>query len=236
MSENKTGKYLKYAIGEIILVVIGILIALQINNWNETLKNKEREREILQDIKTSLQSDLELYDKVFNGRFETKRIGLEFLKKAAYANQNHSKDTLMRYVRMIQLDIQFRYERGPFDALKSAGFELIKDKEMRKKIITTYESYLPGYSLFINNYNDDRVTLGQKFQQDILKEVLIKEEEGRLDIVARIKVDNLLQHPSFISLLALEQDKYENYMDRMADVKNQMNVLIAELNGLIVDD
>ena len=38
MSENKTGKYLKYAIGEIILVVIGILIALQINNWNEKRK------------------------------------------------------------------------------------------------------------------------------------------------------------------------------------------------------
>ena len=34
MSENKTGKYLKYAIGEIVLVVIGILIALSINNWN----------------------------------------------------------------------------------------------------------------------------------------------------------------------------------------------------------
>ena len=34
MSENNTGKYLKYAIGEILLVVIGILIALQINNWN----------------------------------------------------------------------------------------------------------------------------------------------------------------------------------------------------------
>lgn len=39
MSENKTGKYFKYAIGEIVLVVIGILIALQINNWNESRKN-----------------------------------------------------------------------------------------------------------------------------------------------------------------------------------------------------
>ena len=37
--ENKTGKYLKYAIGEIVLVVIGILIALQINNWNENRKD-----------------------------------------------------------------------------------------------------------------------------------------------------------------------------------------------------
>jgi hypothetical protein len=43
MEQNKTGRYFKYAIGEIILVVIGILIALSINNWNENrlLKNKE---------------------------------------------------------------------------------------------------------------------------------------------------------------------------------------------------
>ena len=40
LMENKTGKYFKYAIGEIVLVVIGILIALSINNWNESRKNK----------------------------------------------------------------------------------------------------------------------------------------------------------------------------------------------------
>ena len=40
MEKNQTGKYLKYAVGEIVLVVIGILIALQINNWNEDRKNK----------------------------------------------------------------------------------------------------------------------------------------------------------------------------------------------------
>jgi hypothetical protein len=38
MAKNKTGKYFKYAIGEIVLVVIGIIIALQINNWNENRK------------------------------------------------------------------------------------------------------------------------------------------------------------------------------------------------------
>ena len=40
INEGKTTKYLKYAIGEIVLVVIGILIALQINNWNEQRKQK----------------------------------------------------------------------------------------------------------------------------------------------------------------------------------------------------
>lgn len=45
--ENKTSKYLKYAIGEIVLVVIGILIALQINNWNESRKDRITEQKIL---------------------------------------------------------------------------------------------------------------------------------------------------------------------------------------------
>ena len=43
MKHNKTGKYFKYAIGEIVLVVIGILIALSINNWNEQRKNNSYE-------------------------------------------------------------------------------------------------------------------------------------------------------------------------------------------------
>ncbi len=45
--ENKTGKYLKYAIGEIVLVVIRILIALQINNWNVAQKNRSEVTRLL---------------------------------------------------------------------------------------------------------------------------------------------------------------------------------------------
>ena len=43
----ETGKYLRYAVGEIVLVVIGILIALQVNNWNEYRKEKVEEKKIL---------------------------------------------------------------------------------------------------------------------------------------------------------------------------------------------
>jgi len=45
LNEGKTRKYLKYAIGEIVLVVIGILIALQVNNWNENRKNIQKAKE-----------------------------------------------------------------------------------------------------------------------------------------------------------------------------------------------
>jgi len=58
ISENKTGKYLKYAIGEIVLVVIGILIALQINNWNEKRQNRLKVDNLLLKIQKNLKSDL----------------------------------------------------------------------------------------------------------------------------------------------------------------------------------
>jgi len=47
LTENKFGKYLTYAIGEIILVVIGILIAIQINDWNNNRIEKESDSQLI---------------------------------------------------------------------------------------------------------------------------------------------------------------------------------------------
>ena len=57
LNQNKVSKYLVYAIGEIVLVVIGILIAIQINNWNLDNKNKVLERDLLAGIQLDLVSD-----------------------------------------------------------------------------------------------------------------------------------------------------------------------------------
>jgi len=58
MEQNKTGKYLKYAVGEIILVMIGILLALQVNNWNIARTERIQEIKYLNNIKLDLQKDL----------------------------------------------------------------------------------------------------------------------------------------------------------------------------------
>ena len=58
LMENKTGKYFKYAIGEIILVVIGILIALQINNWNENKKLETKTQDYYVQLLDDLNSDI----------------------------------------------------------------------------------------------------------------------------------------------------------------------------------
>tara|TARA_R100001369_G_scaffold10707_11_gene23977 strand:+ start:2795 stop:3070 length:276 start_codon:yes stop_codon:yes gene_type:complete len=68
--ENKTSKYFKYAIGEIILVVIGILIALQINNWNQNRIERNKENLIL----TELIVDLEEQSKLLDEYIETEEL------------------------------------------------------------------------------------------------------------------------------------------------------------------
>ena len=64
MEKNKTGKYFKYAIGEIILVVIGILIALSINSWNESRKNIEKKEILLKALKIEFTDNLKQLDTV----------------------------------------------------------------------------------------------------------------------------------------------------------------------------
>src|SRR5210317_1047306 len=64
MSKNKTGKYFKYAIGEIILVMVGILLALQVNNWNENRKENLVYQKFLVKLKSNLKDDISLYKDV----------------------------------------------------------------------------------------------------------------------------------------------------------------------------
>ena len=58
--ENKTSKYLKYAIGEIVLVVIGILIALQVNNWNEQKQSEEKTSLLIEQVYSTIKRDNEV--------------------------------------------------------------------------------------------------------------------------------------------------------------------------------
>jgi len=65
--DNRPLKYMRYAIGEIVLVVIGILIALQINTWNESQKLVKLEKELLWQVKIGLESDYNSISKSING-------------------------------------------------------------------------------------------------------------------------------------------------------------------------
>lgn len=81
LSENKFSKYLLYAFGEIILVVIGILIALQINNWNEVRKNSRLEQDYLNSILADLENLTSNTQRIYVDQFDEKIENLLFAKK-----------------------------------------------------------------------------------------------------------------------------------------------------------
>ena len=80
LMENKTGKYFKYAIGEIILVVIGILIALGINNWNENRKNHQAEKVVLNNLYENMTIDSIQFDYYKNQYNQIENLHLQLYK------------------------------------------------------------------------------------------------------------------------------------------------------------
>ncbi|MFT4832575.1 MAG: hypothetical protein ACI815_002231 [Psychroserpens sp.] len=85
VTENKFSKYLLYAIGEIILVVIGILIALQINNWNENKKSENQLNNIYKEVESNLKSDLSNIDDVIK-QYEQLELRLEKMIVVEYSS------------------------------------------------------------------------------------------------------------------------------------------------------
>ncbi|TXD49572.1 MULTISPECIES: DUF6090 family protein [unclassified Polaribacter] len=138
--ENKISKYLLYAIGEIVLVVIGILIALQINNKNENEKLVQKEIEILQLFQESLTTDLV--------RFKTVSLFYKNSKKSIERVLKHLENNLP-YEDTLASDFfntTITYEQssfidGPFETLKSSGLELISNTTLRLKIVDVYDNW-----------------------------------------------------------------------------------------------
>jgi hypothetical protein len=138
LSENKTGKYFKYATGEIILVVIGILIALQINNWNELKKKKLVEVEILDGIRNDilldtidLNSNISSYKRMEKGD----SLVLDHL-----INKKKMEKRLIQYLgASIHGDLVLNLHRSHFEEAKIYGLSIISNKSLRNRISRLYE-------------------------------------------------------------------------------------------------
>ena len=141
LSEGKTGKYLKYAIGEIALVVIGILIALSINNWNENSKNRKLETSYLMRISKDLDNDLLDYE----GTSELARERNErvlFLEQAIKDAQlvEKSPDYFIKSIAYAGYTYRPAISNHSFEELKSSGrLELINNEDLRISIAKYYD-------------------------------------------------------------------------------------------------
>jgi len=137
--DNKPLKYARYAIGEIILVVIGILIALQINTWNEERKTKKFEDEILYLISENLKNDSILLSTQL---FQAKRANILTDRLLESVAQKDYHDSLNYWMGKIIVFERFKSQSSAFEVLKSKGIESISDKELQLGLIAYYEQSL----------------------------------------------------------------------------------------------
>lgn len=136
--ENKLSKYLLYAIGEIVLVVIGILIALQINNWNEGKKELGKSLEIMQEIRENLEFNNEEFKQEIKEE-ESVINSIDIVRENLKMNMGYN-DSLGFHFTNAAYWPSFVKKSSGYEALKSNGVEIIKTTELRKAIIDLYES------------------------------------------------------------------------------------------------
>lgn len=141
MEQNKTGKYLKYAIGEIILVVIGILIALQINNWNEKSNEIKQEQIILKQLKEDYKSNLAQLENKIEMRHKIIAQSLDILNIASKSS-NISSDSLSIQFATLFMDPTF----DPIDInLENTGdIRLIRNDSL-KRLLSHWTSDVKAY-------------------------------------------------------------------------------------------
>lgn len=176
LMEHKTSKYFKYAIGEIVLVVIGILIALQINNWNEGRKDEKRAKELIEKLKVEI-SEIVNYLKYSNEGIEHQ---LSYLQKVLNSNETNI-DTIIT---------KTQYNLSPI--------LLIKDKKLTRKLQLFHKSVKTRLDEFIeeeykqareiNDYisatyaslfEDEPVTLEFNWNENVTKNLILKLKNER---------------------------------------------------------
>ena len=149
LMRNKSGKYLKYAIGEIVLVVVGILIALQINNWNENRKATINECMLVGKMIEQTVSDSSLfYKRIENLTNDIKYIG-------NYISINQGKADSLEHKKYEGIRLMITLNDGSYLIRNHEDdFKTINDLELREQLMEySYLSTMQDKAIDISNFN-----------------------------------------------------------------------------------
>jgi hypothetical protein len=230
LPQNQVPKYLIYAVGEIILVVIGILIALQINNTNESTKLRTKEVILLQEMKSNLQSDLS--DLNYNIQGNKERLFSNQVILAALQEKRPYHDSLRTHFGNILGNFQLSENTASWENLKSVGLDLISNDSLRNRIsmlYTTRYAYLENLEQGL----DDRIQW-TFFYPLILKNIAM----DTLWVSASPQDYNvLLEDKEFQEVMKMNlfirdymQNQYESIEGIVQDLVDQIDKHLAQLD------
>lgn len=231
---NKTGKYMRYAIGEIVLVVIGILIALQINNWNEVRKISNQELHLLKSFKIGLEKDLsDINRNIISHR---RSIASAKLIIKSLGDKQPYNDSLAKHFSYVTTPSRFVNSTSAFETLKSKGIDLISNENLRNEIITVYDS---RYSFFLKleqahfielNYGL-REIFPSRFEESFVFDVNREDFRGR---IIPINFELLKTDQEFLYFLKTYKNRSIVFVDfTYKKLKSSVSILIDDINSEI---
>lgn len=150
LAKNRFGKYLLYAIGEIVLVVIGILIALQLNNWNEVRKNRSLEIKTLKELRSDLLQNVKDIEENISS-LETSKLANETILFHS-KNMLPYNDSLDFHFANLYPYITFSPIQTTFNNLSQNGMNLITNDSIRVNISELYANQFNLYKVFESTY------------------------------------------------------------------------------------
>ncbi len=222
LTQNKQFlKYSKYAVGEIALVVIGILIALQINNWNEKRHFVEAEKQVYRNLKRQLQEDSLIIESnvSFNRRFlEQYQYALEKLQQGDKVKE----DTIARISKNLMEFSDFHQQRNLYSTLVSSGDDqLITNDDVLSSLQHLDETYV-----YINKLEEAHFDVIKLIYQDLYNVILFHP-------VKTIDQKALFGYPiqnHFILSIDLCTEKEEIYKKALSRIHRIITLLELEIN------
>ncbi len=139
MEKNKTGKYFKYAIGEIVLVVLGILIALQINNWNENRLESQEEKKYLDALKNEITANINILDQLAKSK-QVSLDGVNYIMD--HMENNPTSEQIDSIYSALGTTMNLTYtilNTNIYNEMESSGkLQIIRNENLKQQIIYFY--------------------------------------------------------------------------------------------------
>ena len=227
LSENKFSKYLIYAVGEILLVVIGILIALQINNRNEFKKDRAFETKMLKEIRKEIIKDTIYFNKI-SKRAETSMNGGEKLLELM-DKKITDLDSVSQAIYDMSQGFAYIYHKGAYETFKSVGLDKISNDSLRFMLTDLYDFSLPRTKILLSNIDISNQTtlIDRRFK--ILN--IIGTKISADEIATQTKVKKSFFTDPEISKMAVNM-RSNNYLAfwRLKDIKDDCSFVLKLLD------
>lgn len=241
--DNKKAQYLKYALGEVVLVVIGILIALQINNWNESRKGDMALKEFLVKIKSNTLEDIHELDSLTTGR----RQIAELCKKArtSILNKTEEENTMLFMSSgWAFIDLYFSPSIAGYEALKNSNYYGKINNTALDSLLTRYHTIIGEIALNEKSYNEyaksQEAYLSTQFDRslvlayafvppDSLNIRATKESEYYTDF------KKYTSFPAYRNVISLAAWQFDTMIHRYAELKDVGLSIIKEIDTIIED-